>query len=81
MLNYVAALVLNYLIFDSLSYWRDTSPQALVFPQGKVLVDAATWPVTTIGSVAIPLGFVLARPSRSGSGCSTPARASASRRR
>ena len=50
MLNYVAALVLNYLIFDSLSYWRDTSPQALVFPQGKVLVDAATWPVTTIGS-------------------------------
>ena len=60
MLNYVAALVLNYLIFDSLSYWRDTSPQALVFPQGKVLVDAATWPVTTIGSVAIPLGFVLA---------------------
>jgi general nucleoside transport system permease protein len=60
MLNYVAALVLNYLIFDSLSYWRDTSPQALVFPQGKVLVDAATWPVATIGSFAIPLGFVLA---------------------
>ena len=25
MLNYVAALFLNYLIFDSLSYWRDTS--------------------------------------------------------
>ena len=60
MLNYVAALVLNYLIFDSLSYWRDTSATGLVFPQGKVLADAATWPVTTIGSVAIPFGFVLA---------------------
>ena len=36
MLNYVAALVLNYLIFDSQSYWRDTSsPTAKVFPQGK----------------------------------------------
>ena len=38
MLNYVAALVLDYLIFDSLSYWRDTStPDARVFPQGKQL--------------------------------------------
>jgi general nucleoside transport system permease protein len=60
MLNYVAALFLNYLIFDSLSYWRDTSPAALVFPQGKVLPDAATWPVSTVGSIGIPFGFVLA---------------------
>ena len=60
MLNYVAALVLNYLIFDSLSYWRDTSATGLVFPQGKVLADAATWPVLTIGSVAIPFGFLVA---------------------
>ena len=60
MLNYVAALVLNYLIFDSLSYWRDTSAAGQVFPQGKLLPDAATWPVTTIGSVGIPFGFVLA---------------------
>ena len=60
MLNYVAALVLNYLIFDSLSYWRDTSATGLVFPQGKALADAATWPVTTIGSVAIPFGFLVA---------------------
>ena len=42
MLNYVAALVLNYLIFDSLSYWRDTSATGRVFPQGKPLSDAAT---------------------------------------
>ena len=60
MLNYVAALFLNYLIFDSLSYWRDTSPEARVFPQGKVLPDAATWPVSTLGSIGIPFGFFLA---------------------
>jgi len=60
MLNYIAALVLNYLIFDSLSYWRDTSATGLVFPQGKMLADAATWPVTTLGSVTVPFGFVVA---------------------
>ena len=60
MLNYVAALVLNYLIFDSYSYWRDTSTTGRLFPQGKVLPDAATWPLTTPGSVTIPLGFLLA---------------------
>ena len=60
MLNYVAALVLNYLIFDSLSYWRDTSATGQVFPQGKALPDAATWPVSVLGSVGIPFGFLLA---------------------
>lgn len=61
MLNYVAALVLNYLIFDSHSYWRDTtSPSAAVFPQGQQIPDAAIWPFTTVGSVAVPLGFMLA---------------------
>ena len=38
MLNYVAALVLNYLIFDSLSYWRDTSRDRAALPAGQ---DAA----------------------------------------
>ena len=60
MLNYVAVVVLNYLIFDSLSYWRDTSPTGQVFPQGKALPDAASWPISTLGSVAIPFGFLLA---------------------
>jgi general nucleoside transport system permease protein len=60
MLNYVAALFLNYLIFDSLSYWRDTSPTGQVFPQGKALPDAASWPVSTLGSIGVPLGFLLA---------------------
>ncbi len=35
MLNYVAALVLNYLIFDSLSYWRDTSATGAGVPAGQ----------------------------------------------
>jgi ABC-type uncharacterized transport system permease subunit len=60
MLNYAAALILNYLIFDSQSYWRDTSsPEAKVFPQGKTLPESATWP-SWGHSVVIPLGFVLA---------------------
>jgi simple sugar transport system permease protein len=65
MLNYVAALILNYLIFDSLSYWRDTStPEAKVFPQGKLLPAAANWPswgiVHSGPGLVIPLGFGLA---------------------
>ena len=60
MLNYVAALVLNYLIFDSLSYWRDTSATGQLFPQGKALPDAAAWPTFAIGSVSVPFGFVVA---------------------
>ncbi len=60
MLNYVAGLILNYLIFDSHSYWRDTtSPSAKVFPQGKMLSSAASWPTGTIGSLVIPFGFFL----------------------
>ncbi len=60
MLNYVGALVINYLIFDSLSYWRDTSsPTAKVFPQGKPLPDAATWPVSHVGVLYIPFGLLV----------------------
>src|SRR4051812_19431009 len=60
MLNYVAALVLTYLIFDSESYWRDTSTaEAKVFPQGKFLPDEASWPVLHVGGFAIPFGFVV----------------------
>jgi simple sugar transport system permease protein len=60
MLNYVAALILNYLIFDSESYWRDTSsPTAKVFPQGKNLPDAANWPVSHAGSLVLPFGLLV----------------------
>jgi len=65
MLNYTAGLVLNYLIFDSHSYWRDTkSPSAAFFPQGQAIPDAATWPFATIhgvsGGIAFPLGMGIA---------------------
>jgi simple sugar transport system permease protein len=59
MLNYVGALILNYLIFDSLSYWRDTSSAtAKVFPQGKNLPAAANWPVVHVGSLVLPFGLL-----------------------
>ena len=59
MLNYVAALVVNYLIFDSESYWRDTSsPTAKVFPQGKNLPDVASWPAAHVGSLFLPFGLI-----------------------
>jgi general nucleoside transport system permease protein len=61
MLNYVAALILSYLIFDSHSYWRDLEGfSAKVFPQGKHLPDAATWSTYDVGGAIVPLGFVLA---------------------
>src|SRR5580765_6940430 len=61
MLNYVAALILDYLIFDSHSYLRDTSGfEAQVFPQGKTLPDEATWSSWTIHGVVLPLGFLVA---------------------
>jgi simple sugar transport system permease protein len=65
MLNYVAGLIITYLIFSSHSYWRDTeSPSAAVFPQGKLIPDAAVWPFATLthahGGVLLPLGFGVA---------------------
>jgi simple sugar transport system permease protein len=61
MLNYVAALFINYLIFDSLSYWRDTStPGAQVFPQGKALPPEAGWPTSDLRGMVVPFGFLLA---------------------
>jgi len=59
MLNYVAGLLLTYLIFDSSSYWRDTSTlQARSFPQGKPMPEASYWP-TFGSSVVVPLGFLI----------------------
>jgi simple sugar transport system permease protein len=61
MLNYVGALVIDYLIFDSQSYWRDTSsPTAKVFPQGKNLPAAASWPTIHVGGLLLPFGLLLA---------------------
>jgi general nucleoside transport system permease protein len=61
MLNYVVALIIDYLIFGSHSYLRDSSGfEASVFPQGKTLPDTATWPSWTIQGLVIPLGAVVA---------------------
>jgi simple sugar transport system permease protein len=65
MLNYIAGLVLSYLIFDSRSFWRDlTSSSGRVFPQGRPLPPAADWPSVSIAldpgfPILIPFGFLL----------------------
>ena len=60
MLNYVAAYLLTYLIFNSQSYWRQTTGfNAAVFPTSKPLPDSAVWPAATVhvrGGIALPLG-------------------------
>jgi simple sugar transport system permease protein len=60
MLNYVAGLLLSYLIFDSQSYWRDTStPEAQVFPQGKTVPEEAFWPALDVFGTSVPLGLLI----------------------
>jgi general nucleoside transport system permease protein len=64
MLNYVAGLVLTYLIIDSHSYWRDLeSFEGQTFPLGKTISDTAMWPTWALnvaGGIAVPFGFALA---------------------
>jgi ABC-type uncharacterized transport system permease subunit len=61
MLNYVVALIIDYLIFDSHSYLRETTGfEASVFPQGKILPDEATWSSWTIHGLVVPLGALVA---------------------
>jgi simple sugar transport system permease protein len=64
MLNYVAGLLLTYLIIDSHSYWRDVeSFEGQTFPLGKAIPEEAKWPSTTFdaaGGILVPLGFGLA---------------------
>lgn len=64
MLNYVAGLVLTYLIIDSKSYWRDLeSFEGQTFPLGKSIPEEANWPSTTLGAfggILVPLGFGIA---------------------
>jgi simple sugar transport system permease protein len=60
MLNYVAAQILTYLIFESQSYWRQTKGfNATVFPTGKPLPSSAIWLGPTVhvqGGITLPLG-------------------------
>lgn len=58
MMNYIAGIVLNYLIFNSTSYWRD--PHSRGFPTGKAISPDAQWNTFTWDKLEIPLGFVVA---------------------
>src|SRR5712671_2781748 len=64
MLNYVAANLLTYLVFNTNSYWRQTTGfNASVFPTSKDLPNNALWPAWTIhtqGGIPLPLGAGLA---------------------
>ena len=61
MLNYVAGLLLQYLIFGSASPWRDLSTvQTRSFPQSVALQPSQFWPSLSPLSVVVPLGFLLA---------------------
>ncbi len=59
MLNYLAGILIQYLIFDSSSYWRELSGTGALFPQGKTLTDAASWPTPHVGATAIPFGIIV----------------------
>jgi len=58
MLNYIAGILLNYLIFNSRSYWRD--PRSMGFPSGKPITERNEWTDYVVGGVKIPLGFLIA---------------------
>jgi general nucleoside transport system permease protein len=64
MLNYVAGYVLTYLIFNTNSYWRQTTGfNASVFPTAKQLPNSAFWPGAKIhvqGGLVLPLGAGIA---------------------
>ena len=64
MLNYVAANLLTYLIFNTESYWRQTKGfNAAVFPTSKTIPARAFWPGLTIhlqGGIVVPLGAGIA---------------------
>jgi simple sugar transport system permease protein len=61
MLNYVVGIVLDYLIFNSHSYLRESKGfEAQVFPQGKTLPGEATWSSWTVHGLLLPLGFLVA---------------------
>lgn len=58
MLNYLAGILLNYLIFNSTSYWRD--PRSMGFPSGKPISPRSEWSDYVQFGVKIPLGFLIA---------------------
>lgn len=58
MMNYLAGILLNYLIFNSHSFWRD--PDSPQFPQGKHIADRAVWKTFEVFGVKLPVAFLIA---------------------
>lgn len=58
MMNYLAAIFLNYLIFNSKSFWRD--PDSPQFPKGKTLSSRADWNTYSIFGINLPIAFLIA---------------------
>ena len=58
MMNYLAAIFLNYLIFNSKSFWRD--PDSPQFPKGKTLNARADWNTYSLFGVNLPIAFLIA---------------------
>jgi len=59
MLNYIAAIIAVYLIFESDSFWRDLEGTGQMFPKGKFIPLDAFWPNWSLGSLVVPFGLVL----------------------
>jgi simple sugar transport system permease protein len=59
MLNYVAANLATYLIFGSHSPWRSLEGSGAMFPTGKRLPEAASWPALDLGELVVPFGFLV----------------------
>jgi len=58
MMNYIASILLNYLIFNSTSYWRD--PRSFGFPSGKPLDKRAHWPEFDMFGIPVSFGLFIA---------------------
>lgn len=58
MMNYLAAILLNHLIFNSTSYWRD--PKSFGFPTGRPLEKRTHWPTYHLFGVSVSFGLLLA---------------------
>lgn len=58
MLNYLAGILLNYLIFNSRSYWRD--PRSQGFPSGKPIGSRSEWTDFSVFGIEIAIGFLVA---------------------
>ncbi len=59
MLNYLAGILIQYLIFSSHSYWRELTGTGALFPQGRMLSERAQWPNPHIGGTPVPFGFIV----------------------